>query len=312
MELRIIFIGGTLRGYELYNYLLLRGIKPLYSFFLKEDEHEEYKYSLMLSQKASDFNIPFSVKKKLTEEDYKIINGYEEIDFVIVCGWRTIIDISQVKSVKVGFLAAHDSLLPKYRGFAPLNWAIINGETETGVTIFKINEGEVDSGSIAIQKKVSILPQDYAFDVYQKIIQATIEGYAEVITKYKNNDLQFFPQKESDATYTCKRTPNDGKIEWHRSSWEIYNLIRGLAHPYPGAFFYYKNKQYFVRKAQIGGENNKNFVGRIPGRVIRVGNSFIEVLCGKGSLMITEIEDKDSQVILKPSEIVKSITDTLQ
>ncbi|MDW8295481.1 MAG: hypothetical protein RMJ97_01235, partial [Raineya sp.] len=61
-----------------------------------------------------------------------------------------------------------------------------------------------------------------------------------------------------------------------------------------------------------GGENNKNFVGRIPGRVIRVGNSFIEVLCGKGSLMITEIEDKDSQVILKPSEIVKSITDTLQ
>lgn len=302
------FIGGTSRGFLLFQALLSEKLRPAFCFILKEDEHENTKTSTSFKVLADKNNITNAIKKKLQNEDYEMIkNG--TLDFIIVCGWRTLIDPEINKYLKAGLIAAHDSLLPAYRGFAPLNWAIINGELKTGVTLFIINDGEVDSGEIILQKEIDITHEDYAIDVYTKVVSATIEGYKEVIYNYiKNGKIETYKQNEKLATYTCKRTPEDGQIVWGKSSIEVYNLIRALAYPYAGAFFYFKNNKYEVRSACIGPQNSKIFTGNIPGKVISVLQDGVEILCKEGTVVIKEIVDCNTNVIINSNQLLKSIT----
>jgi len=308
--IKYAFIGGTLKGYKLLLSLLNKKIIPQYAVFLKEDEHEVLKYSSDLLEIAQQYDIPAQCGKKISSESLEILKSLE-LDFIVVCGWRYIIDTSLNNYVKLGMLAVHESLLPKYRGFAPINWAIINGEKETGVTIFKIEEGEVDSGKILKQNKVIIEDTDYAFDVYEKIIQATIDAYHDIFEDYLNNSISFQEQDEAKATYTCKRTPLDGKIDWTKDSSTVFNLVRALAHPYPGAYCVLGNDTYHIRKVRLGDFNTKKYVGRIVGRVVKIDSEGIEVLCGEGSLKIMEWENKSTNTVENPNQNVKSILTTL-
>ncbi len=305
--MKFSFIGGTYRGYELLKALLNAGHIPDSIVILKEDEHEVLKCSSQITELAQLHNIPFGCKKKLTDTDYK---NYEtaSLDFIIVCGWRTLINPELNKSLKFGMVAAHDSLLPKYRGFAPINWAIINGEKECGVTLILINNGETDSGKIISQKAVVINDNEYGWDVYQNVIKATIEIYLEFFSNFENNKIVTSEQNELEATYTCKRTPDDGRIDWNKSSKIIYDLIRAIAHPYPGAFCEFDSKRFSIRKAELGKNNEKKFSGRIPGRVISINTDSIEVLCGQGTISILEWECKNTGEVSSPNKVVKSIT----
>lgn len=305
-----IFIGGTYRGFRVLESLLKLGHTPQACFVLKEDKHEVLKYSSRIIDLAKANSIKYFLLRNLSEADYDYIKS-NPAEFAVVCGWRTIIKPEIIKYFKYGLVAAHDSLLPKYRGFAPLNWAIINGEKETGVTLFLLNDGEADSGDIISQKKVLIEDNDYAIDVYEKITSATVELYRDFFDNYKRNAVVAHRQDHTQATYACRRTPEDGKIVWGKSSKEVFDLIRALAHPYPGAYCIYKEETYHIRKAELGESNDKRYSGSIPGRVIKTGANGIEVLCGKGTIEITEWENKNKKIIECPAQIIKSISDTL-
>jgi methionyl-tRNA formyltransferase len=306
-----IFIGGTFRGFKLLEKLLEHNYVPKYIVVLKEDDHEIEKHSDSLITLANKRGIRYVCKKKLGQEDFEVINS-RLYDFAIVCGWRTIIPLELNKQFKIGMLAAHDSLLPKYRGFAPLNWAIINGESQTGVTLFKINGDETDSGDILQQATVKIGSSEYASEVYTRIIEATIKVYFDFFEDFKNKSVVSKKQNENEATYTCKRGPNDGRIDWSKNSHEIFNLVRALAHPYPGAFCFFDKRIFHIRKASLGKNNEKMYSGKILGRVITVASDHIEVLCNQGTISIYEWEDKSTNVIEIPSKTVKSITATLE
>lgn len=305
-----IFIGGTYRGFKVLESLLNLGDNCHYCYIMQEDDHEVQKFSSEIIELAKKNNISYSLRQKLIQNDYEYIKN-NSFDFAVVCGWRTIIDTSIIKYFKFGAIAAHDSLLPEYRGFAPMNWAMINGEKETGVTLFLINNGEIDSGDIISKASVLIKDKDYAIDVYYKITEATIKLYLDFFKNFKSKTLNIYKQDESRDTYTCKRIPSDGKLKWEESSKKNINIIRALAHPYPGAFCYYKNEIYYIRKAELGKNNNKKFVGCIPGRVIYLNDQGIEVLCGSGTIFIREWENKDKELIECPSQTVKYLSDTL-
>lgn len=311
MGIRFGFIGGTVRGYKLIEALLINNLIPEFSVILKEDDHENEKYSAEISSMLNKHKVPNHIKKKLTDDDYKKIQESNP-DFVIVSGWRSLIDTGVNKYIKSGFIAAHQSLLPKYRGFAPLQWAMINGDKETGVTLFQINDGEVDSGRIISQKRIPINFEEYADEVDKKLIECTIELYMDFFENYKSSRISYREQNESEATYTCKRIPDDGKIDWNKSSLEIYNLIRALAYPFPGAFCYFNNTCYNIKKASPGKNNDKKFAAYIPGRVIHIDPKGIEVMCGNGTIQISEWENKITGVANIPSDVVKSISDTLK
>ena len=309
--INFVFIGGTYRGCRLLTHLLESDRAPGLVYILKEDDHEVQKFSGQMEDLCKKNGIKYSLKRKIDKNDEKLIRG-QEWDFCIVCGWRSMINPDLNKSFKIGMVAAHDSLLPAYRGFAPLNWTIINGEKETGVTLFQINEDMVDSGPVFLQKVVEIGDEDYAADVFEKITQATIDLFSEFFRNYETGQWKLTPQEETKATYTCKRIPEDGQINWNDSSVNVYNLIRGLAHPFPGAYCFYAGDIFRIRKAAPGIRNDLDYVGRIPGRVISITDEFIEVLCGSGSIRLMEWEQASSGQVGCPSVLIRSITATLK
>jgi methionyl-tRNA formyltransferase len=139
-------------------------------------------------------------------------------------------------------------LLPKYRGRTPHVWAIINGETKTGITAHLIDEG-CDTGAIINQIIVDIEPEDTGAIVLEKYKKLYIPLVESVLTSYQESSLEFNAQDETKATFFGKRTPEDGRIDWNWSVDRIINWIRAQAYPYPGAFLIYKNERVIVDKA---------------------------------------------------------------
>ena len=308
--MKYIFIGGGRGGFELISSAISKNIFPAYSVICKEDDHENIKYSDKIVNLFKQNGIGYTVKKKLSETDHAIIRKIRP-DIIFVYGWRTMIETELNSYCRYGIIAAHYSLLPKYRGFAPMQWAIINGDRNIGVTFFRIERGGVDSGSILIQKKLKLKKNEYANEVENKLIYVTVKTFLDLIRKKSLKQNSFISQDESKATYTCKRTPEDGKINWNSDSEKIYNLIRALAYPFTGAFCVHKGEKYVIRKAESGKMNKKSFTGRIAGRVIDIDEKGIEVLCGSGTIRLTEWQNSGTGNIEIPSVSVRSYSDTL-
>ena len=191
------------------------------------------------------------------------------------------------------FVNVHYAALPEYRGRANVNWAIINGEPETAITIHVIAPG-LDAGNILYQQRVSIGPDDTVGDLYTKLNDVQREVLGETVTRYISG-YEGEPQDETAATYGCTRVPGDGEINWASSTEQVYALIRALAPPYPGAHTYLGARRIAVlRAAPLA--NAPRYVGRIPGRV--VGRSrrdgHVDVLTGDGVLRIYEAATDDS------------------
>ncbi|MBF0216881.1 MAG: methionyl-tRNA formyltransferase [Candidatus Omnitrophica bacterium] len=308
MKAKILFIGGTPRGYELLKALTEDGQNVAFAFILKEDGHEKNKASRDIMALCGERSIRFKLARKISLEDIPAISKLKP-DVVFVCGWRTIIPAEVYTKVPLGCLAAHDSLLPKYRGFSPLNWAIINGEKVTGVTLFKISDGPVDGGDIFRQKKVKIAQNCTAEDVYRGIIGATIDLYFLFLEAIGSGNIKWKKQDEKKATYTCKRTPEDGKVDWTRSAKKVFDLIRALAPPYPCAWTVFSGEKLYIEEASFPARQF-NYSGNIPGRIISITDKGILVLCGKGQVLLSGISDPSGRRIdLK--RYFLSIKDTL-
>jgi methionyl-tRNA formyltransferase len=295
MNPKILFIGGTPRGYELLKALAGAGQNVVFAFILKEDAHEKAKVSGDMACLSGKLSIPFKVTRKITDDDLPgILKLRPKVAFV--CGWRTIIPPEVYKKIPLGCLAAHDSLLPAYRGFSPLNWAIINGEKAAGVTLFKISDGPVDGGDIFGQKKVRIGGSATAGEVYRGVTAATIELYFLFLEAMRRGKIRWRKQDEKKATYTCKRGPDDGEIDWARPAKNVFNLIRALAPPYPCAWTFFSGEKLYIEEAYFPARQ-LNYAGNIPGRIVSVTDRGILVLCGKGQVLLTGIRDASGERI---------------
>ena len=191
------------------------------------------------------------------------------------------------------FVNVHYAALPEYRGRANVNWAIINGEPETAITIHVIAPG-LDAGNILYQQRVPIGSDDTVGDLYTKLNEVQREVLGETVTRHISG-YEGEPQDEVSATYGCTRVPGDGEINWASSTRQIYALIRALASPYPGAHTYLDARRITVLRAAPL-TNAPRYVGRIPGRV--VGRSrrdgHVDVLTGDGVLRIHEVATENS------------------
>lgn len=152
-----------------------------------------------------------------------------------------------------GSFNLHASLLPKYRGAAPIQWAVINGEKETGVTTFAL-EQVVDTGNIYIQRKIEIKEEDNLGTVHDRLSFLGADAVLETIDMIESGEYKLLPQDNSLATPAPKITKETGRIDWQNGAEKIHNLIRGLS-PYPGAYFINKQKLFKVYKSEIIEEN---------------------------------------------------------
>ena len=150
----------------------------------------------------------------------------------------------------------HGSLLPRYRGRAPVNWAVLYGEAETGVSLHQMVE-KPDAGALVDQEAIEILPNDTAHDVFLKLTPAAEILLDRCLPQLLGGTVQPRPLDLDQGSYFSGRKPEDGRIDWNQSAWEIHNLIRAVAPPYPGAFFDYQDQRVFILGSDFTGETAK-------------------------------------------------------
>ncbi len=191
-----------------------------------------------------------------------------------------------------GCVNLHASLLPKYRGAAPINWAIINGETETGLTTFFIRK-KVDTGDILLQRKIAIEPEETFGELHDRMADLGGDLLIETMDKIEIGDCEASEQKNSEATKAPKIYPELGKIEWNKPKNIIHNLVRGLS-PKPAAYSYYGGNKIYILKTRV--DENKERAN--PGEVIYAdGKKGLIVGCGEGALEIVQIKPESRKAI---------------
>lgn len=231
------------------------------------------------------------------------------IDLMFVISWRYMIPAIVYRKPHLGTFVFHDSLLPEYRGFTPTVWAMINGETHTGVTLFEIAD-EVDSGDIIDQRAIHISTYDTIAVVMERVTHAYLDMLERNLGKLMDGSAPRHPQEHARATYTCKRTPYDNRIDWTASSRSIYNLIRAVSAPYPGAYTYLSGQKLRVWAAVELADVHR-YVGRIAGRVIEhhPGEGSV-VLTGDGALLLTQVQLEGGDIVCA-SDVLDSVSQTL-
>ncbi len=179
-----------------------------------------------------------------------------------------------------GCFNLHGSLLPKYRGCAPANWAILNGETETGVTLHHMTT-RADAGDIVGQRRVAIEPADDAATLNRKLSEAAKPLLDELLPLIRAGKAPRTPQDDSVATYFGRRSPKDGEIDWAHPAQEIANLVRAVTRPYPGAFTHSRGAQVLIWEAEA---LPQSAAGQQPGTIVSADP--FDVACGTGTLRI--------------------------
>ena len=205
-------------------------------------------------------------------------------DFFFSFYYREMLKRELLEIPKRGALNMHGSLLPKYRGRVPVNWAIIHGETETGATLHYMTE-KPDNGDIVAQQAVPILPNDTALQVFQKVAVAAEVALHDVLPALLAGQAQAVKQDLSKGAYFGGRKAEDGIIDWSRSAKQIHNLVRAVAPPYPGATTRLLGKPMRILQTL---DTGCEVLGGNPAFYVKEGNAY--AICGQGVLRVVRFE----------------------
>ena len=214
-------------------------------------------------------------------------------DLIVVAAYGKILPKDIIDFPKHGSINVHASLLPKYRGAAPIQRGILNGEKETGITIQKVFEA-LDTGDIILQEKVPLEPDDNAHSLTIKLFVIGSELLVEAVDLIEKGRAQFIKQDEKQATYAAVLKKEDGIIDWKKSSEEIFNMIRALG-PWPGAFTYYKGKALKIlaaEKIEMGNERCDG--GKIIDLIKQEG--FIIGACN-GQILVKKVQPESGKAM---------------
>ena len=225
---------------------------------------------------TTDINLPENVERVRAIAPAFIFSFY----------YRNMVKAELLSIPRLGALNLHGSLLPKYRGRVPVNWAVINGESQTGATLHYMVE-KPDAGDIVDQEPVGIAFTDTARDVFGKVTDAAVALLARAWPLLLQEKAARRPMNLSEGSYCGGRKPADGRIDWKNSAVQIYNLIRGVTHPYPGAFTYLDGKKVIIWQAwPVEGSGE-------PGRIL--SQSPLRTATGQGVLEISSLQLEGGQ-----------------
>jgi methionyl-tRNA formyltransferase len=237
----------------------------------------------MLAQKL---NLP--VLQPLKARDEKFIGELRELkpDLIVVVAYGQILPQTILDLPAHGCLNVHTSLLPKYRGAAPIQWAIADGNAETGVTIMKMDAG-LDTGPILSTRRTPILPADDSQILHDRLAQLGAELLVETIPAYVAGKIQPQPQPVAGATYAAKIKKEDGRIDWHLPAEKIWNRLRAFT-PWPGAYTFLqaepKPQLLKIWRAEVVEKSGR------AGEILAADKTSIVVGCGQGALRILELQ----------------------
>ena len=258
-KLSFVFFGATNYSKELLLFLIENKFIPKAIFSIPKEFNISYSEKKVKNSNYANLKIIAkkhdieyyevdSIEGKRTKDYEKIINNMN-LDLILVLGWYYMVPKNVRNLSRYGAWGIHASLLPKYAGGAPLNWAIINGENQTGVTLFRMDDG-VDDGDIIAQQVFAIEYEDTIKEVYEKATIVSKEILKKILSDIKN--INFQKQDKNLIEIYPQRKPEDGEIDLNKTSKELYDFIRAQTSPYPGAFIRAADgKKVIIEKAKI-------------------------------------------------------------
>lgn len=223
------------------------------------------------------------------EESIKKIKEFNP-DIILVVAYGQILSSHILNIPKIGCINIHGSLLPKYRGAAPINRAIINGEKETGITFMFMKE-KVDAGEIIFQEKIDILADETCGELYYRLSDLSASALPKFLEKIKSGKIERISQDNKLVTFARKMNKEDGEIDWSDKGEKVYNLIRGTI-PYPGAFTYYKGRKLKITRSRFldDYQDEVDTGSHKPGRVVKIEKDAILISTGdKGIIKILRL-----------------------
>jgi len=247
---------------------------------------------------AEGHNLPIYQPRVAKEKEFIDLIRNLEPDLIVVVAYGQILPKEILDIPPLGAIGVHPSLLPKYRGAAPINWAIINGERITGVTIFRLCE-KLDSGDIILQRAIEILPGETAGGLSDRLAKFGADLLLEAIKDMKEGRIHLVKQDEGLASYAPCLKKEDGLIDWERSAKEIANLICGLD-PWPSAYTYLNGELLKLFKAKVASLDKV----AEPGTILEIESKGMKVATRDGAVLIEEIQ-RAGKKRLKVSEFVK-------
>jgi len=231
---RILFFGYSEVGYECLDLLLSRG-DHVVALITHEDNPSEKIWFKTPAVAARAKGIPVFTPDNVNTPEWRERLAALQPDLILSVYYRHMIGTKILGMSRLGAFNLHGSLLPKYRGRAPINWAVLHGEPRIGMTLHRMVKAP-DAGAVVDQEGVAIGPRDTAEQAFRKVLPCARTVVARQIDALLAGTAQETPQDESQATYFGGRKPEDGRIAWTQTCTDIFNLIRAVADPYPGAF----------------------------------------------------------------------------
>ncbi len=226
---------------------LLRQGARVEAVFTHEDSPTEEIWFGSVAETARQNGIPCYFTDVSLPENIALLEKIRP-DFLFSLYYRFMIRNEVLEIPRLGALNLHGSYLPRYRGRVPVNWAVINGESETGATLHYMVE-KPDAGDIVDQEKVKIEFTDTAYDVFAKVTDAAGRIIARAWPLLREGRAGRKAMNLAEGSYFGGRKPEDGLIDWNKNAVEIYNLVRGVTHPYPGAFAFLNGEKILIWKA---------------------------------------------------------------
>ena len=229
----------------------------------------------------------FQPVKIRLEENVEYLRQYEA-DIAVVAAFGQILSQSILDMPKYGCINVHASLLPKYRGAAPIQWAVINGDPVTGVTIQQMDIG-VDTGDIVAVREVPIDEDETGGGLFDKLAVVGAQLCVEAMEAIADGTAVRTPQNHEEATHVSMISKEFGNIDWKKPAVEIERLIRGL-NPWPSAYTKLNGKTFKIWKARAVSENEESGEENVPGTIVRMDKNTLDVQTGDGVLSLLEVQ----------------------
>ena len=262
-------------GYRCLEELLRQGA-DIRLIFTHEDSPTEEIWFESVRELADRHGIPCLTTDINLPENRERVRAIAP-DFLLSFYYRNMIKPQVLELARHGALNLHGSYLPKYRGRVPVNWAVINGETETGATLHYMVE-KPDAGDIVDREKVSIEFTDTSLDVFNKVTAAAVTVIGRSWPRLVAGTAPRIPMDLREGNYCGGRKPADGLIDWTKSAVQIYNLIRGVTHPYPGAFSFLGGKKVIVWSAwPVEGSGEQGMIVSTSPLLVGTGDGLLEI-----------------------------------
>ncbi|WP_394866593.1 methionyl-tRNA formyltransferase [Paraclostridium bifermentans] len=282
--MNILFMGGHELGAKTLEHLINNNVNVV-GVVVSKNDNDWYRG---VDEVADKFNLNLYEEKNINDQNFLNKIKSLNLDLIVCVNFDQILKKDIINLPTIGCINTHASLLPKYRGRAPLNWAMINGEKYSGVTVHFIDEG-IDTGDIILQEKIKIDEDDYICDLLNKVKNTYPKIVLNAIQSLENNNINLIKPDLSKGFYVNKRNKDDGKIDFSKPSKDIMNFIKAISKPYPGAFLYHNNKKIIIWRAHLDYNILPQYENLDIGTVV-FNNSNLLIKLKDAMLIVTDYE----------------------